>query len=182
MELNGSFASAELSPREEIQTKIDRRGIEGVDGLIQVDGEAIVRIEFACIGNEDVREIGINAPVAILIGFGQSIASDYAAKAQMVKFGFDGVQTGFNITEAVSVGELSKSHTEELIEAGEVPSTIISFVLADAAVEIAFRQVIHELGEEILPGVHRQVLSTVFCGKVYGIPRRQVEIDTAGIE
>ena len=103
MELNGSFASAELSPREEIQTKIDRRGIEGVDGLIQVDGEAIVRIEFACIGNEDVREIGINAPVAILIGFGQSIASDCTPKAQMIEFGFDGVQTGFDIAETVSV-------------------------------------------------------------------------------
>ena len=55
------------------------------------------------MGNEDVREIGMDAPVAILIGLGQSIARDCAAKAQMIEFGFDGVQTGFDIAEAVSV-------------------------------------------------------------------------------
>ena len=55
------------------------------------------------MGNEDVREIGIDAPVAILIGLGQSIASDRTPKAQMIEFGFDGIQTGFDIAEAVSV-------------------------------------------------------------------------------
>jgi hypothetical protein len=80
------------------------------------------------------------------------------------------------------VGQLSKSHAEELIEAGEMPDTIISFVLADATVEIASGQGVHQLGEEILPGVHRQVLSTGFCGKVYGIPSRKTEIDAAGRE
>ena len=57
--------------------------------------------------------------------------------------------------------------------------TIISFVLEDATVEIALEQGVHELGEEILPGVHRQAPSTVFCGKVYGIPGGQIEIDAA---
>lgn len=103
MELDGSFASAELRPREEFQTKIDGGGIEGVDGLIQLDSEPILRIEFARVGNEDVREIGIDVPVAILIGLGQSIASDRATKAQMIEFGFDGIQAGFDIAEAVSV-------------------------------------------------------------------------------
>jgi len=80
----------------------------------------------------------------------------------------------------VSTGQLSKCHTEKLIEAGELPDTVIALVLQDAPVEIALRQRIHELGEEILPGVHRQVLSTGICGKVYEIPRRKVEIDADG--
>ena len=62
-----------------------------------------------------------------------------------------------------------------------MPGTIVSFVLADATIEIAFGQGVHELGEEIAPGVHRQAPSTVFRGKVYGIPGARVEIDTAGI-
>jgi hypothetical protein len=65
-----------------------------------------------------------------------------------------------------------------LIEAREMSSTIIALVFADAAVEIAFGQGVHELSEEILPGVHRQVLSAVFCGKTYGIPGKIFEIDT----
>ena len=62
-----------------------------------------------------------------------------------------------------------------------MPGAIVSFVFAHAAIEIAFGQGVHELGEEIAPGVHRQAPSTVFCGKVYGIPGARVEIDTAGI-
>ena len=60
-----------------------------------------------------------------------------------------------------------------------MPGTIVSFVLADATVEIAFGQGVHELGEEIAAGVHRQAPATVFCGKLYGIPGRRVEIDAA---
>ena len=103
MELDSRLVSAEFRPREEGQTKIDSRGIEDVDGLIQLDREPIVRIEFARLGDEDVREIGIDAPVAIPIGLGQSIACDGATKAEMIEFGFDGIQTDFDITKAVSV-------------------------------------------------------------------------------
>ena len=69
-----------------------------------------------------------------------------------------------------------------MIEAGEIPDTIIALVFANATVEVAFGQEGHELGEEILPGIHCQALSTVFRGKVYGIPGGQVEIDTAEID
>ena len=59
---------------------------------------------------------------------------------------------------------------------------IVPFVLADAAVEIAPGHGVHELGKEIASGVHRQAPSTVFRGKVYGIPDGRVEIDTAAID
>ena len=58
-----------------------------------------------------------------------------------------------------------------------MPGPIVSFVLANATIEIAFGQGVHELGEEIAPGVHRQAPSTVFRGK-FGIPGGRVEIDT----
>ena len=60
--------------------------------------------------------------------------------------------------------------------------TVISLVLAHAAVEVALGQGVHELGEEIAPGVHRQAPSTVFCGKTYGIPGKRIEIDAAAID
>ena len=120
-----------------------------------------------------------DTPVACLVGFGQCVARDRAAKAEVVEFGFDGVQTGFDIAETVSAGELCKGHAEELIVAGKLSDAIISLELADAAVEVALGQGVHELREEILTGVHRQALSTVFRGKGYGIPSDELEIDTA---
>jgi hypothetical protein len=179
VEFDSSFASAELCPREEGEAEIDSGGIEGVDGLLQIDGEAFVSVEFARVGNENVCEVGIDTPVACLVGFGQCVARDRAAKAQVVQFEFDGVQTGFDIAETVSAGELRKGHAEELIVAGELSDAIISLVPADAAIEVTLGRGVHELREEILPGVHRQALSTVFRGKGYGNPSNELEIDTA---
>ena len=104
MEFHRGFASAELRPREQLQTKIDRGGIERIDRLIQLDSKGFLGIEPACLRDQEMGEIGINAPVALLIGLGQGIACDRTAKAQVIKFGFDGVENGFEIAEAVSVG------------------------------------------------------------------------------
>src|SRR5271163_3307675 len=180
MELDGCFSAPELCPREEGQAKIDGRGIEGVNRLFQVDSQRIFDVQFSGVCNEDLSKVGVNAPVAILVGLGQSVACDTATKAKVIKFGFHRIQAGFDIAQTVSTGQLSKCHAEKLIETRELPDTIIALVLADAAIEIALRQRIHELREEILPDVHRQVLSTGICGKVYEFPRGKVEIDADG--
>jgi len=44
VEFDGRFASAEARPREEGQTQVDGGGIESVDGLVQIDGEAIAGV------------------------------------------------------------------------------------------------------------------------------------------
>ena len=51
MELDRSFALAELSPREKRQTKIDGGGIEGIDGLLQLDAKVFVGIKTSGLGN-----------------------------------------------------------------------------------------------------------------------------------
>jgi hypothetical protein len=65
-----------------------------------------------------------------------------------------------------------------LIVTGEFAHPIIATVFADELIEIAFGQEGHELREQKLPGVHRQVLSRGFSGKTYGNTAGEVEIDT----
>ena len=48
----------------------------------------------------------------------------------------------------------------------------------DAPIKIALGQGVHELGKKILPGVHRQGLSTGFYGKAYQFLRGKAEVDT----
>ena len=96
----------------------------------------------------------------------------------MVEFGLDGIQADFDVAQTLSIGQLGESHAQELIEAREVPGTKVSFVPANAPVEIALGQRVQKLGKQILPGVHRQVLSTGFRGKVYGFAGEEAEIDT----
>ena len=47
---------------------------KSVGGLIQIDAERFVGIEFPGLGDEDVGKIGVDAPVAPLVGVGQGAA------------------------------------------------------------------------------------------------------------
>jgi hypothetical protein len=91
------------------------------------------------MGDKDLSKVGVNAPVAFQVGLGQSVACDGATNANVVEFGFHGIQTGFDLAEAVSARQLSKGHAQELIEARELSDTVVAFVLQHAAIEIAFR-------------------------------------------
>src|ERR1700738_2810644 len=179
VQFDGSLASAKACPWEEGQTEVDRRGIESVNGLLQIHAQRVARIKFAGLRNEKRGEIGIDAPVAVLIGLGQCVACDLATNADVIQFGLHGVQTDFDVAQAGSVGQLSKGHTQELIEARKLAGAIVASVFADAAVEIALGQEGHQLRKQKRPGVHRQVLSTVFRGKYYQNAADQVEIDAA---
>lgn len=178
VKLDGRLAFAKAGPGEELQTEIDRCRIEGVNCLVEIDGQGFARIEFAGVGNEDGSEIGIDAPVSGLVGLGQSIAGNRSADAHVIQFGLDGIEAGFDIAQAGPEGQLCKSQAEELIVTGEFAHPIIAAEFADALIEIALGQEIHELREQKRAGVHCQVLSGVYSGKVYGNAAGQAEIDT----
>ena len=74
VQFDGSLASAKLGPGKQRKTKIDGRRIEGVGRLIEIDGEGIVGIEFPGMGDEDVSEVAVDAPIAPLVGIGQGTA------------------------------------------------------------------------------------------------------------
>jgi hypothetical protein len=177
MQLDGSLAPAKARPREEGQTQIDRCGIESVDCFLQSDAQGVAGIELPGTSNEDSGEVGVDAPVAVLVGFGQGVARDVAANACVIQFGFQRVQTDFDVAQAGAVGQLRKGHAQKLIEAGKPAGAIVASVLADTAVEVASGEEGDELGEEVLPGVHCQVLSTLRRGKDYQNRADQVEID-----
>ena len=44
MKFDGRFGLAEVGPRENRQTQVDGRGVEGIDGLVEFDAEVLVDI------------------------------------------------------------------------------------------------------------------------------------------
>lgn len=50
MQLDRSLGGAERCPRKQRQTQVDSRGIQGVDGVVQVDAETVVAMELAHAG------------------------------------------------------------------------------------------------------------------------------------
>ena len=178
VELDGGLAFAKSGPGKELQTEIDRCRIEGVNRLLEIDGQRFARIEFAGVGNEDGGDVGIDTPVSGVVGLGQSIAGNGTAEAHVIQFGLEGVQAGFDVAQAGSERQLCKSQAEELIVTREFAHSIIAAVFADELIEIALGQESHKLREQKLAGVHCQVLSRVFSGKIYDNAAGEAEIDT----
>jgi hypothetical protein len=68
----------------------------------------------------------------------------------MVQFWPDSPQAGFDIAQAFAKRELSEGETQKLIATRESPQAAIPLVAADARIELASRQKIHQLREHEL--------------------------------
>ena len=74
MQFNGAFGGAEAGPGKDGQAQVDGGGIEGVDGVFEFDAEVLIEIELLGGMDESLGEVGVDAPVAGLVGMGQGVA------------------------------------------------------------------------------------------------------------
>jgi len=72
-------------------------------------------------------------------------------------------QTGFDVPQALAVGQLSEGHAEILLEAGELFDLVVAVVTIDALMENMERKMLHHLRENELAGVHGSPLRTLLC-------------------
>jgi hypothetical protein len=77
----------------------------------------------------------------------------------VVQLAAHGAQAGFDVAETLAVGQLSKGHRQILVAAGEAPMVRISAIAFDTLLELVGRQVIQELGEDGMSGVHPSLLT-----------------------
>ena len=110
MEFHSALGAAEASPGKQRQTEIDRRRVERKDGSLEVQSQIRFRIEWPSDLNEALREVGVNSPIAILVGIGECGAFDRGTKTRVVKFSAMRGQTDFDITETFSIGQLCECH------------------------------------------------------------------------
>ena len=84
----------------------DGGGVEGVGGLLEVDNEVVASAKFAGLPNQDIGEIGPDAPVPMFVGVGQSVSRDRRTHAHVPEFVLMGAQTAFDVVG--SWGEIFK--------------------------------------------------------------------------
>ena len=104
VQFHRSFVFAKLGPGKKRQTQIDRGGVERVNSLGQLSAEAVVGVERSGAGNQHLREVGVDAPIAYRVRMGQGIARDLAADAEMVKLGVLRAQASFDIAQTLAIG------------------------------------------------------------------------------
>ena len=99
-------------------------------------------------------QVGVDAPVAGLVGVGQGTFADFAANAHVVEFAALGTQTGFDVAQALAIGQLREGHGPELIETGEAFDAEVALIALLATLEDPGRQKVHDLREDQRAGIH----------------------------
>lgn len=117
VQFHRSLALAKLGPGKERQTQIDRCRIQRVDSILEFDAKAVVDIQMAGDGDQSLREVCVDAPVAHLIRIRQSVARDATANAHVIELRASRAQTRFDVAETLAIGQLRKRHAQELIPA-----------------------------------------------------------------
>ena len=158
MELDGALAFAEPSPGEKRQTQVDRRGIEGVDRIFELQAEILVAVKSTGLGDEHLGKVGVDAPIACFVGVGQVVARDAAADTHVIEPAFHGFQAGDDIAKAFPISQLGESQTEELIEARKSPDPVVPAITPDALPKLGMRKEGRDLGEDGWLSVHRSLL------------------------
>jgi hypothetical protein len=167
VQLDRSLATAKSSPRKELQTQIDGRRIERVNGFGEQRTQRFVRVEAPRPSDQDLGEVGVDPPIVDPIGIGQCAPRDRPSKARMVQFGGNGTQAGLDVAQTFAKRQLREGQTKKLIAAREATQPTIAVVAANAGVELVTRQKVHQLGKYQLTSIHA---SSSQVGK--GLPTR----------
>src|SRR3989304_1886286 len=159
MEFDGPLAASKRGPRKQRKTEIDRRCIEGVDGLFELQGEGFLTIEISGGLDQLSGEVGVDPPVACLVGMSQGVACDHATHTAMVEFLPERSETCFDIPETFSEGDLGERQGDELSVTREPFDVMISLIPPDAPAEFRHREEIQKLSEDRVACVHVPILS-----------------------
>jgi len=156
MQLDRRLGRTKRCPRKYRQAQIDSGRIQRVDRLREIDAKRFVHVERSSNSDQALGKVGIDAPISNGIRVGQCVARYRAAKAHMVEFGGLTAQTGFDVAQALAVGQLRKRHAHKLVETGEMLDLVFSVVADDTTAESGQRQVRHHLRKNKFARVHWQ--------------------------
>ena len=94
------------APGEDREAEVDGGRVEGIDGVVELEAEAVLGIERPGDADQRLGEVGMDAPVAPLVGVGQGGAGDAPADAHVVELGVLGAQAGLDVAQALAIGQL----------------------------------------------------------------------------
>lgn len=155
VELDGGLVLSKRGPRKERETEVNGGGVQRIGSGLQFKAERLIGVKRGGLPDEDVGEIGKDAPVAIFVGIGQSAAGGGLADAGVVEFRAEGCQAGFDVAQTFAPGQLGKRQHEELFISGEFADAAVAVVTDNTLVELVFGEEVEELGEDGATFVHK---------------------------
>ena len=144
VQFDRGLGRTKVSPRKEAQAQVDHRGIERVNGLIELQSKRFRGVQPACSTNQTLCPIGVDSPIATLVGVGKSAAPNMASKPHLIKQLGARTQRRLQIAQTLPECELSKCHRKPLVVTSEILDPCIALIALDAAAkDLAVAQAHH---------------------------------------
>ncbi len=118
MEFDGTLVFPKRGPRKQRETEVNGGGVQRVSSGLEFPAERFIRVERGGLLDEDLGEIGKDAPVPFFVGHRQSVAGGGLADAGVIELWAEGRQTGFDVAQTFAPGQLSEGQHEELFVSG----------------------------------------------------------------
>ncbi len=154
VEFDGGLPFAESRPREKRKAQVDRRGVEGVHRLLQFHRKGIVDVQPSGGPDQYLGEVGVDAPVAVLVGVGQGVPGDPSPDAHVIQLGANGSQASLDVAQTLPEGQLCEGHAEKLVETGKTQDLVVAPIVSDALAEIVEGKKLEQLREDGFAVVH----------------------------
>ena len=155
VEFDGGLVSPERGPREQREAEVNGGGVQRVGGGLEFAGERIIGVEGGGLPDEDMGEVGEDAPVAIFVGVGEGAAGSGLTDAGVIELGAKGREAGFDVAQTFAPGQLGEGEHEELLVGGEFAAAEVAVVTGDTLVELVFGEEVEKLGEDGATFVHK---------------------------
>ena len=119
VEFDGGLVPPERGPRKEREAEVNGGGVQRIGGGLEFKTERFIGVKRGGLLDEDLGEIGKDAPVAIFVGIGQRAAGGGLADAGVIEFRAEGRQAGFDVAQTFAPSQLGERQHEELFVSGE---------------------------------------------------------------
>lgn len=158
--LDCGFVLSEFGPGKQRKTQVDGGRVQRVQTLLQLHADRIRCIERPREADQNLCEVGVDAPVMRVIGVGQRGACHPAVKTHVVEFAAQRSQARFYIAKAIPVSELGKGHRQILIPTRKASRPCLSAVPSHTTAKLAIRQETQQLREHRAALVHEPLSIT----------------------
>lgn len=156
MELDGSLGGPERGSAKHRQAQVDREGVEGVDGLLEVEAEVLFDIERSGPGDQAQSEGLADVLGSPLVGAGEGRQADRGCEAGVIALGGHRIQASYQVPQALAPGQLGEGHGAEMLGAVQLAHAAVTAIAGDDAGERPPGDELHELGEDGLATIHVQ--------------------------
>ena len=154
MQLDSGFRRTKTRPTKKRQRQIDRRRVQGVNRLIQLDAQIFVRIQPTRLADQTHCQVPPQLPISLFVGIRKSRTGHRILEAHVIERFGSGVQARLDIAEAVSPSELSKDHADQLLATSKMPDSTFGPVAPDQPIQSLTMYHIEKLRDNVATCIH----------------------------